>query len=250
MKQLVLKAPIITTRDLVRRFRSGSTQVDAIKSVSMEVLRGEFLVILGRSGSGKTTLLNLLGGLDRPDSGTVMFEGRDIGAMAEAELTELRRHKIGFIFQSYGLLPLLSAYENVELPLRINGVPRQERRPRVEAALERVGLTLRSRHRPYELSGGEQQRVAIARALAAEPVLLLADEPTGDLDTTTGRDIASLLKEVVQGQGVTVVVATHDQTIAGMADQVMELVDGSFTERPSEPPAARTQDSRTEFRNS
>ncbi|MEE8443054.1 MAG: ABC transporter ATP-binding protein [Dehalococcoidia bacterium] len=185
---------------------------------------------MGRSGSGKTTLLNLLGGLDRPTSGSVMLGGQDLTAMSDAEVTEVRRHRVGFVFQSYGLLPLLSAYENVELPLRINGLPRRERRQRTEEALEGVGLGPRSRHRPYELSGGEQQRVAIARALASRPQVILADEPTGDLDAATGLNVANLLREVVQREGVTIVVATHDSTIAGMADRVKEMVDGAFIE--------------------
>ena len=201
----------------------------AVKDVNLEVIRGELMVILGRSGSGKTTLLNLLGGLDRPTNGQVFFEGQDLSSMSEMELTEFRRHKVGFIFQSYGLLPLLSAYENVELPLRINGAPRSERRRLAEKALDRVGLLPRARHRPYELSGGEQQRVAIARALVGDPLLLLADEPTGDLDTTTGLNIANLLKGMALEQGVTVVVATHDTTLADMANRVTQLVDGSFT---------------------
>lgn len=228
---------VIRARDLVRGFHTGGSEVYAIRGVSLEVSRGQLLVILGRSGSGKTTLLNLLGGLDRPTSGTVLFEGRDITALSDAEVTKLHRHKIGFVFQSYGLLTLLSAYENVELALRINGTPWRERRRRTEEMLGRVGLRPRARHRPYEMSGGEQQRVAIARALVMNPSVLLADEPTGDLDSATGLSIASLLKEVAQVQGITVVVATHDQTIAGMADEVKELVDGAFTEEPGGVPA-------------
>ena len=230
MRQTPPEETIIAARDLARSFRSGGGDLFAIGGVSLEVSRGEFLVILGRSGSGKTTLLNLLGGLDRPTSGAVLFEGQDITTMSEAGATEFRRHRVGLVFQSYGLLPLLSAYENVELPLRINGIPRRERRHRAEETLERVGLTLRARHRPYELSGGEQQRVAIARALATGPSVLLADEPTGDLDTATGLNIANLLKEVAREQGITVVAATHDLTLAGMADRVKELVDGAFIE--------------------
>ncbi len=229
MTQSSPKEIIVEARGLARSFASGSADVLAIKDVNLEVFRGELLVILGRSGSGKTTLLNLLGGLDRPTQGQVLFEGQDLSTMSETELTEFRRHKVGFIFQSYGLLPLLSAYENVELPLRINGTPRSERRGLAEKALDRVGLSPRARHRPYELSGGEQQRVAIARALVGDPLLLLADEPTGDLDTTTGLNIANLLKSVALEQGVTVVVATHDMTLADMASRVTKLVDGSFT---------------------
>ena len=229
MRQAGSREIIVETRGLARSFAAGSADVLAIEDVNLEIFRGELLVILGRSGSGKTTLLNLLGGLDRPTSGQVLFEGQDLNTMSETELTEFRRHKVGFIFQSYGLLPLLSAYENVELPLRINGQPRSERRRLAEKALDRVGLSPRARHRPYELSGGEQQRVAIARALVGDPLLLLADEPTGDLDTTTGLNIANLLKNVALEQGATVVVATHDMTLADMASRVTKLVDGSFT---------------------
>ncbi|MCZ6614631.1 MAG: ABC transporter ATP-binding protein [Chloroflexi bacterium] len=229
MTQSSPKEIIVEARGLARSFPAGSADVLAVKDVNLEVFRGELLVILGRSGSGKTTLLNLLGGLDRPTHGQVLFEGQDLSTMSEKELTAFRRHKVGFIFQSYGLLPLLSAYENVELPLRINGVPGSERRRLAEKALDRVGLSARARHRPYELSGGEQQRVAIARALVGNPLLLLADEPTGDLDTTTGLNIATLLKSVALEQGATVVVATHDITLADMASRTTELVDGSFT---------------------
>ncbi len=228
MTDMPTTSAIITGLDLVRVFDSGGSKVSAVSGVSLEVARGEFLALMGRSGSGKTTLLNLLGGLDRPTSGAVLFEGRDIAGMSEKEVTGLRRISIGFVFQSYGLLPLLSAYENVELPLRVNRIARSDRHRRTEEALGEVGLLPRSRHRPYELSGGEQQRVAIARALAVRPEVLLADEPTGDLDSTTGLSIGRLLREVVQEHGITVVVATHDPAIAAMADRVKEMVDGAF----------------------
>ena len=161
----------------------GSEEVVAVNSVSLEVRPGQFIAVVGRSGSGKTTLLNLIAGLDQATSGVVLFEGKDLAQMSEKELTEIRRHKIGFVFQSFGLLPLLSAFENVELPLRISGVRAREREQRARDTLEMVGLTRRSNHRPYELSGGEQQRVAIARAVVSEPPLILADEPTGELDS-------------------------------------------------------------------
>ncbi len=227
--------PHIVARDLTRTFRIGGTEVHAVRGVSLDVARGEFLVLLGRSGSGKTTLLNLLGGLDRPTSGTVVFEGQDLTKLSDAEMTKLRRTKFGFVFQSFGLLPLLSAYENVELPLRLNGVSWRERRRRAEEALEQVGLRARARHRPFELSGGEQQRVAVARALAVRPSLLLADEPTGDLDSATGSAVARLLRQIAQENGITVIVATHDLHLAGMADRVKELVDGSFVTDASLP---------------
>ncbi len=221
---------VVAARDLVRTFATAGGNVPAVRSVSLDVKPGELLALQGRSGSGKTTLLNLLGGLDRPTSGSVLFEGQDITRMSDRAITELRRSKVGYVFQAFGLLPLLSAYENVDLPLRINGVSRRERRHRTEEALERVGLGPRSRHRPYELSGGEQQRVAIARAVAVKPSVLLADEPTGDLDGATGLSIGNLLRDVAHDEGIAVVVATHDMTLAGLADRVKVLVDGVFAE--------------------
>ncbi len=228
MSQYASTDPVVAARDLVRSFTTASGDVPAVRSVSLDVISGELLAIQGRSGSGKTTLLNLLGGLDRPTSGSVLFEGHDITSMSERAITELRRSSVGYVFQAFGLLPLLSAYENVELPLRINGVSRRERRQRTEEALERVNLGPRSRHRPYELSGGEQQRVAIARAIAVKPSVLLADEPTGDLDGATGLSIGNLLRDVAHDEGIAVVVATHDMTLAGLADRVKVLVDGVF----------------------
>ena len=223
-------APIISARDLVRVFASGAADVPALRSVSVDVKRGEFLALMGRSGSGKTTLLNLLGGLDRPTSGTVLFDGLDLTQASDRALTELRRYKVGFVFQMYGLLPILSAYENVELSLRINGMPRGQRRRRAMEALELTGLGARARHRPYELSGGEQRRVAIARALAVGPPVLLADEPTGDLDSTTGAGIISVLRDVVQEQGITIVTSTHEPALAEAADRVLHMADGAFVE--------------------
>ena len=198
----------------------------AVNRVTMDVHSGESLALVGRSGSGKTTLLNLIAGLDQPTSGKAIFEGRELAALSEKELVELRRHKIGFIFQSFGLIPLLSAYENVELPLHISGVSWRERRRRATETLQLVGLGPRAKHRPYELSGGEQQRVAIARALVIAPDVLFADEPTGELDTVTAKSIASILKDIVQQRGVTVVVATHDLTLARTCDRVLTMEDG------------------------
>jgi putative ABC transport system ATP-binding protein len=194
----------------------------------MDVLSGELLAVTGRSGSGKTSLLNLMAGLDQPTSGTVLFEGRDLATLPEAELVELRRRKIGFIFQSFGLLPLLSAHENVELSLHIGGVSWRERRRRAMEALEMVGLGPRARHRPYELSGGEQQRVAIARALVSGPRVVFADEPTGELDTATAISISTLLRDIALYRGVTVIVATHDLTLAGMSHRNVQIVDGAL----------------------
>ena len=222
---------IIEAIDLGRAYQLGSETIVAVDSVSMEVHPGEFIAVVGRSGSGKTTLLNLLAGLDKATSGTVLLEGDDLSKMSERELTEIRRHKIGFVFQSFGLLPLLSSFENVELPLRISGVKAKEREKRAWDALEMVGLTPRSNHRPYELSGGEQQRVAIARAMVTRPPLLLADEPTGELDSTNARAIFGLFIEMVRSQGISVVAATHDSTLLAMADEVKEMRDGAFVDR-------------------
>lgn len=221
---------IVSARKLTRIFGSGAHHVIAVNQVDLDVRQGEFLAIVGRSGSGKTTLLNLLSGLDRPTSGTAFFEGRDLSELSDGDLVKLRRHKMSFVFQSFALLPLLSAYENVELPLRITEVPGRERRRRVEEALHQVGLAARARHRPYELSGGEQQRVGIARALVTSPRIIFADEPTGELDSTTAQMVATILKKIVAERNVTLIVVSHNLSLAGMADRVIELVDGSLTD--------------------
>ena len=222
--------PLITTVDLRRTYFLGSEQIDALRGINFNVMPGQFIAVVGRSGSGKTTLLNILAGLDKPTSGQVLFEDRDIAEMGEHDLTELRRHKIGFVFQSFGLLPLLSAFENVELPLRIAGVRTRDREERTREALEIVGLWNRANHRPYELSGGEQQRVAIARAIVNEPPLILADEPTGELDSNNARSIFGLFKEMVEQRGISVVSATHDSTLLAMADEVKEIRDGQLSD--------------------
>ncbi len=220
--------PLITTLDLRRTYTLGSEEISALRGIDLTVMPGQFIAVVGRSGSGKTTLLNILAGLDKPTSGKVMFQDRDIAEMGEHDLTELRRHKIGFVFQSFGLLPLLSAFENVELPLRIAGIGTRDREERTREALEIVGLWNRAKHRPYELSGGEQQRVAIARAIVNEPPLILADEPTGELDSNNARSIFGLFKEMVQNRGISVVSATHDSTLLEMADEVKEIRDGQL----------------------
>ena len=219
---------LLVAEGLSRIYQLGADQINAVHDVNMTVLPGQFVTVVGRSGSGKTTLLNLLAGLDEPTSGTVLLEGRDLSHLSEQELTEVRRHKIGFVFQSFGLLPLLSAFENVELPMRISGVAADQREQRARDALEMVGLSRRAKHRPYELSGGEQQRVAIARAIVNRPPLLLADEPTGELDSVNARAIFGLFKEMVRDQGITVVAATHDSTLLAMADEVKEMRDGAL----------------------
>ena len=223
---------LIATEDLSRIFGSGETAVTAVNAVNLEVPQGELMAVVGRSGSGKTTLLNLLSGLDRPTNGKVMFQGRDLTTLSESDLVELRRHKIGFVFQSFGLMPLLSAQENVELPLHISGVSWRERRRRAMASLDLVGLGSRARHRPYELSGGEQQRVSIARALVTGPEAIFADEPTGELDTTTALSIGSILKDVVKESKATIIIATHDLTLAGICDSVIQIADGALGESP------------------
>ncbi len=218
--------PVIEAVGVSRVFGSGDAVVTALSVISLTVERGDFLAVTGRSGSGKTTLLNLLSGLDKPSSGSVMFDGKDLAEFSETNLVEMRRHKIAFVFQSFGLMPLLSAQENVELPLHISGVSWRERRDRANKALVAVGLATRARHRPFELSGGEQQRVSIARALVTGPEVVFADEPTGELDTVTARSISDTLGEVAASRRATVIVATHDLDLAVKAQRRLDLVDG------------------------
>ena len=222
--------PMVETRGLGRDFEVGPVVVHALRGVDLRVDRGELVAVRGRSGSGKTTLLSLIGGLDRASAGDVVIDGRSLGDMSAAGLVELRRRKIGFIFQAFGLLSILSAAENVEVPLRLVRATSAERQERVEVLLELVGLGERGRHRPHELSGGEQQRVAIARALANRPDVLLADEPTGQLDSATGRAIMSLLRAVVRSEGVTAIIATHDPMLIDLADRVVDLRDGQIVD--------------------
>jgi putative ABC transport system ATP-binding protein len=219
---------IISTESVTRVFGAGEMAVTAVNGITLQVGQGQLLAVVGRSGSGKTTLLNLMSGLDQPTNGKVFFQGRDLSTMMEADLVELRRRKISFVFQSFGLMPLLSALENVELPLHISGVSWRERRRRAMETLDLVGLGPRARHRPYELSGGEQQRVSIARALVTGPDAIFADEPTGELDTTTASSIGDILREVVRERKATVIVATHDLSLAGMSDHVIQIVDGGI----------------------
>ncbi len=207
----------VELRSVSRKFRAGGEDVWAVRDVSLSVRPGEFLALVGRSGSGKTTLLNLIAGLDRPTGGEVLIDGARVDQMSDRELDRLRRHTLGFIFQSFGLLPLLSARENVELPLRIAGLGHRERQKRVDEALAFVGLGKRAEHRPYELSGGEQQRVAIARAL---------DEPTGELDSATATAVFGLLRDLARVEGITIIACTHDRLVMEMAGRVEELADG------------------------
>ena len=220
--------PMVEVRGLVRDYPAGGDVVHALRGIDLEVARGELLAVRGRSGSGKTTLLNLLGGLDVPTAGTVLVDGTRISDLDETAAAGVRRRTVAFVFQTFGLIPILSAAENVEVPLRMVGADPKARDRRVAELLELVGLETRAKHRPHELSGGEQQRVAIARALANRPRLLLADEPTGQLDSETGQKIMLLIRTVVRAEGVTAVVATHDPIMIEVADRVIELLDGSL----------------------
>lgn len=212
-----------------RTFGSGRAAVHALTDVSLSIRKGQLVALCGRSGSGKTSLLNIIGGLDLPTSGTVHVGGQDVTAMSEHARLMLRRRTVAFIFQSFGLIPMLSAAENVGIPLRITGTEPRVREERVALMLNVVGLADHARQRPNELSGGQQQRVAIARALAASPELLIADEPTGQLDSETGRQIMGLLRTVVQSEGITALVATHDAALMDLADRVLRLEDGRIT---------------------
>ena len=219
---------MVVAERLTRDYDTGGAVVHALRGVSLTVARGELLAVRGRSGSGKTTLLNLVGGLDRPTSGIVHVDGIEVSALDERAAADVRRRTIAFVFQTFGLVPILSAAENVEVPLRLVGADPGERDRRVADLLALVGLDARAGHRPHELSGGEQQRVAIARALANRPRLLLADEPTGQLDSETGRRIMLLIRTVVRAEGVTAIVATHDPVMLEVADRTVELLDGDL----------------------
>jgi putative ABC transport system ATP-binding protein len=218
----------VTVTDVTRAFGHGRVSTQALRGVSFTVQPGQLVALRGRSGSGKTTLLNIVGGLDRPDSGSVRVAGKDVTAMSDHDRLRLRRTSVAFIFQSFGLIPILSAAENVGVPLRIAGVAPRDREARVRLMLDIVGLGDHARQRPGELSGGQQQRVAIARALAGSPEVLLADEPTGQLDSETAKQIMRLLRAVVQSEGVTALVATHDPSLISIADSVLELQDGKI----------------------
>ncbi|MEU8085401.1 ABC transporter ATP-binding protein [Micromonospora sp. NPDC049101] len=221
---------VVRVSGVSRTFGRGEHAVHAVRDVSFSANKGELVAIRGRSGAGKTTLLNLIGGLDRPDSGQVVVAGHEVTAAGEAELLQLRRGTVGFVFQTFGLVPILSAAENVGVPLRLAQVPAAEREQRVAVLLEMVGLGGHAAQRPYELSGGQQQRVAVARALANEPDLLIADEPTGQLDSETGRSIMDLLRAVVHARGMTALVATHDPALIDLADRVLVLRDGRLVD--------------------
>jgi len=218
---------VLEAKDVTKSFRSGDGTVSAVKGVTMTVTDGEFVAVAGRSGSGKTTLMSLLGALEQPTSGMIFVDGQDITQLGPGELVHYRGRKIGFVFQSYNLVPNLTSIENVMLPMEFIGVAKSERRTRARQLLEQVELTgAKQQRRPGRLSGGEQQRVAIARALANKPSIILADEPAGNLDSQTSSTIIELLRGLSRSEGTTVIVVTHDATIAGQADRVLRLEDG------------------------
>ncbi len=219
---------LMDVRNVERTFQVGGKPLHVLKGIEMELKRGQLVMLRGRSGSGKTTLLNCLGGLDIPSKGEVWFNGRSFSKLNDDERTLIRRNQMGFIFQAYALMPLLSAWENVELSLRMAGTPRSEWKERVAECLELVGLGKRMKHRPFEMSGGEQQRVAIAKAIAHRPILLLADEPTAELDSNMAAQVMALFQNIIRTEKVTICMTTHDPTIMEVADHVYEMVDGKF----------------------
>jgi putative ABC transport system ATP-binding protein len=216
----------IQTVNLQKTYGTAQLSVHALRDINLKLAAGEFTAVLGASGSGKTTLLNILGTIDKPTGGKIYIDGKDLTGLNEKAIVGLRRRKIGFIFQFYNLMPVLTAFENVELPMVISGVPKKQAQNRTKELLTAVGLADRANHRPDELSGGQQQRVAVARALANKPTLILADEPTGDLDSTTGEQVMTLLLKLSKEQGTTVLAATHDLSILKLADRVLRMKDG------------------------
>ncbi|MEV0979586.1 ABC transporter ATP-binding protein [Streptomyces sp. NPDC049915] len=226
----VVTETMVRVEDVHKSYGEGAAAVHALKGVSFGIPRGELVALKGRSGSGKTTLLNIVGGLDQPDRGRVIIEGSDLSDLGEEGLLALRRDRVGFVFQSFGLIPILTAAENVGVPMRLRRADPREREQRVQLLLSLVGLAEHAAQRPDEMSGGQQQRVAIARALANEPALLIADEPTGQLDAETGHAVMELLRAVVHSENVTALVATHDATLLDLADRVLELRDGEIGE--------------------
>lgn len=219
---------LIKTVDICRDFKAGVMTVHALKNINIEVERSKLTLLMGRSGSGKTTLINLIGALDTPTSGKIYFDDIEISELSISKRDKLRRERIGLIFQSVALISSMSAYENVDFSLRIAGISFKERKRRVEECLELVGLAKRMKHRPHEMSGGEQQRVAIARAIAHEPDVVLADEPTAELDTHTGLRVVSLFKSLVEKKGITILMTTHDPGMIEIADYVYTLEDGEI----------------------
>jgi putative ABC transport system ATP-binding protein len=228
---------MISLRAVEKSYRQGESEVRALAGVSLDIAAGEFVAIVGPSGSGKSTLLHLVGGLDQPTRGEILIQGTPIARMSDDEITIFRRRKIGFVFQFFNLLPTLSAEENVALPLVLDRRRMRDVRPRVAAALDQVGLGHRRKHRPDELSGGEMQRVAIARALVIEPLLILADEPTGNLDTRTGDQILDLIRTANRTRGATVILVTHDGRAAAHGDRLVTIEDGVIASDVAQRPA-------------
>jgi putative ABC transport system ATP-binding protein len=228
---------LIQVRNLDKRYRRGSEEIDVLQGLNLDVAAGDYVAFMGPSGSGKTTLLNLLGGLDVPSAGTITVAGEQIDRLSAGALTAWRARHVGFIFQLHNLLPVLTAFQNVELPLLLTSLSRAERRRRVEIALELVGLADRMRHYPRQLSGGQEQRVAIARAIVADPTFLLCDEPTGDLDRKAGDEILALIDELVKTHGKTVLMVTHDPRAAARAKAVLHLDKGVLVEAGAGAPA-------------
>ena len=222
--------PMIAVKGVARTFGTGATEVHALKDITFSVLPGEMVALVGRSGSGKTTLLNIVGGLDLPDAGHVFVSGTDVGGLSEGDREVLRRDTVAYIFQGFGLVPELSATENVGLPLRLRKLPAADRERRVALLLDLVGLGGHGDHRPDEMSGGQMQRVAIARALAGSPRLLIADEPTGQLDTETGLAVMELIRGVVEAEGMTAIISTHDPVMIALADRAIHIEDGRLSD--------------------
>ena len=223
-------APMVRVQGVDRTFGTGHAAVPALRDVSLEIAPGELVALVGRSGSGKTTLLNIIGGLDSPDAGTVTIGATEVTGLDEDGLVRLRRDVVSYVFQTFGLIPVLSAAENVGVPLRLRRLPVADRERRVGLLLRLVGLADHAEQRPAELSGGQQQRVAIARALAGSPRLLIADEPTGQLDSRTGLDVMALIRAVVEAEGMTAIVSTHDPVMVALADRAIRLVDGRLVD--------------------
>jgi len=229
-----MSEPLLSVTELSKTYTMGTVQVNALRKVSFSIVRGEFVAIMGPSGSGKSTLMNLLGCLDTPTSGLYQLDGVETARLNDNDLAHVRARKLGFIFQQYNLLPRQSALRNVEMPLIYRGVSATERRQRAETALQIVGMGERMHHRPNELSGGQQQRVAIARALVGSPAVMLADEPTGALDTATSAELMSFLQTLNRGQGLTVVVVTHERDIAAYAQRILTMRDGRLVKDDKE----------------
>lgn len=222
-----MATPVVETADLKKTYILGKVPVNALQGVNLKVEKGDFVAILGPSGSGKSTLLNMIGALDKPSEGKVFINGVDVSTLNDNQLADLRR-SIGFVFQFFNLIPRLNAIRNVELPIAVSGLGKNERRKRAEELLESVGLKERMKHKPAELSGGERQRVAIARALANNPEFLLMDEPTGNIDSKTAKEIMGLVKRLNKDEGVTIIMITHDQQLATQAKRIVKMLDGSI----------------------